>query len=164
MKVNVLLTFTTVLAVFVKTGFSIECYVCNSHYDKSCMHTFVDSQYKQNCSEVRGPEWTACRKSVQYFTITINGVVPEERVVRACAMNFTDEKPCVARTSESGYGHSCHCFEDNCNSAPTSSKSMAAILIFSLFVRYFWFTNYKSVHVLSREICFNNLVLSIYEF
>jgi len=117
------------LIVALKSGYAIECYVCNSgeRYDgEACQSIGNDTRsndFVKNCNvhfPADGLNYTRCRKMVQ-------DVEGEVRVVRSCATWPDPDKPnkCVDRTGTTKIKiHYCECIKDKCNEAISVQASI----------------------------------------
>jgi len=129
-----------VIAACLPFGSAIKCYRCQSLKDPECgkdmpreptaelMKLTVDCSDgdKQNKSTVETSEadkpYTFCRKQLQSVDGRVN-------IIRACGL-VKGDKPCYNAGVSATSVLSCQCFEDYCNTAPTTiSLSLMSLLL-----------------------------------
>ncbi|KAG8230438.1 hypothetical protein J437_LFUL015460 [Ladona fulva] len=129
------------LLVWVRPGSAISCYECNSHNNSKCADEVLPDSLIKNCSEhLKGAHYILCRKIVQTIDFSVNGLLPESRVIRACGWdNSSYSNTCYSRGGFGGRQEVCSCLTDNCNHAPSLSMSPFTYLvpIFSILMYHF---------------------------
>ncbi|XP_043211619.1 protein quiver-like [Amphibalanus amphitrite] len=125
----------TLLLLFfcVTGGLAIQCYECNSRYDRSCGDKFsrtavgmVDCDLKLKGPHLDNMNSTVCRKIVHH----IRG---HQRIVRSCG--WVDDKEVMAgRDCMRKAGtyevmlYYCSCYDDFCNSANDHKMSLLLLV------------------------------------
>jgi len=117
-----------VLSVFLcfHYGSAIRCYNCNSHFQADCGYPHgapLNESYSIECDS----NATRCRKIHQWVDFTEDGLGPDERIVRECGYNQTNERPCYYRQGLGGRMEVCTCYTDDCNTA--SRKGLNDVVI-----------------------------------
>lgn len=121
--------FACIVVMFlcIQQGYSLSCYVCNSHNNGSCADNVPPEKYKQACSSSD----LLCRKIKQVIDFEVNGLHAETRIIRSCGyFNKSLTNYCYQRSGFGGRQEVCACDSDNCNasSAIVASSSLIVAL------------------------------------
>ncbi|XP_018914377.1 UPAR/Ly6 domain-containing protein crok [Bemisia tabaci] len=124
------ITLLLVLAC-VTSGLSIHCFECNSHNDTRCADEKPPDALKKDCSEhLEGSKYTMCRKITQTIEFEVNGLPPDNRVIRTCGWDESNYKnKCYQRSGFGGRQEVCSCSTDYCNAASTSHLAIGSCLV-----------------------------------
>ncbi|XP_042242012.1 uncharacterized protein LOC121879420 isoform X2 [Homarus americanus] len=124
----------TLLGVFVRQGWGLRCWECNSAFDPRCGETHFDSSTLDtvDCNQL---EISHLNTTPIYCRKIIQRIQEEVRTVRGCG--WLQEKKvhaggCYTRTGTKDIMITyCHCEENNCNSGNSVLVSMglAAVLL-----------------------------------
>ncbi|XP_017782658.1 PREDICTED: uncharacterized protein LOC108566997 [Nicrophorus vespilloides] len=119
--------------VCLKTGFALDCYECNSHNDTRCSQDTLPDEMVKSCPKEtkEGKPYILCRKIKQIIDFEVNGLPPDNRVIRSCGWDdSTYKNRCYHRSGFGGRQEVCACEGDKCNSS--SSLLGSATLLMSL--------------------------------
>ncbi|XP_064463522.1 uncharacterized protein LOC135374489 isoform X2 [Ornithodoros turicata] len=122
-----LVLFVFICATHLGTG--LQCYVCNSKYNESCLRN-PSIQYLVNCSDQHGrykenrknSTFTVCR----YMYMNIDG--QEESTDRSCGW-LGNEQECYRTATMSVKSRVCQCSEDGCNTSDVITPSKHLFLV-----------------------------------
>ncbi|KAF2879734.1 hypothetical protein ILUMI_26438 [Ignelater luminosus] len=119
-----------VLFLCVQKGYSLECYVCNSHNDTECSNTVPPERFKVSCRADKNE--TMCRKIKQVIDFEVNGLPPDSRIIRSCGwFNKSLTNYCYQRSGFGGRQEVCACNDkDLCNASNTLIVSYTFVLAF----------------------------------
>ncbi|XP_046568787.1 uncharacterized protein LOC124277166 [Haliotis rubra] len=124
MKISVFLPTVTLLLMFlIEEGLGLQCHVCNSFLSESCAGALtMESDTLTTCTN-----GTACRKIEQevYYDEQY-----DTRIIRQCGYEENPPLTCISRSGTYRYKvQYCHCNEDGCNSAVTSTISVTMLFL-----------------------------------
>ncbi|XP_028029301.1 uncharacterized protein LOC114242372 [Bombyx mandarina] len=114
------------LCGFVEQGQAIVCYQCNSHNDSRCIMEDLPDTLRQPCKSTD----TMCRKISQVVEFEMNGMPPDNRVIRGCGWDESNYKGrCYQRSGFGGRQEVCSCLTDGCNSASLPVMGTTVMLL-----------------------------------
>lgn len=118
-----------VMCALVGEGSAIQCYECNSHNDSRCMLSKLPESLKKDCSEHPNHQYTMCRKIKQIIEFEVNGMPPDNRIIRGCGWDDSSYKGrCYQRSGFGGRQEVCSCLEDNCNTGATQVAALSLLM------------------------------------
>jgi len=122
--------FLALLALTFQSVSAISCYKCNSKTDAGCDTTPPSSKYMMECGELKeGSKYDRCRKIDQWVDKEMEGMKPNQRVIRDCGWGQgDDERTCYYRAGFGGRQNVCTCQSDNCNGASNIASTAFAII------------------------------------
>ncbi|XP_072399701.1 UPAR/Ly6 domain-containing protein crok [Diabrotica undecimpunctata] len=130
-----------VAVICVQKSSAISCYDCNSVNDKRCLgdeNNKLTDDMKKPCPERKGKPYSLCRKIKQVIDFEVNGLQPDNRVIRTCGYEDSAyNNKCYQRSGFGGRQEVCACESDDCNSSSTIFASLS--LTFSVLLMKLYF-------------------------
>uniref|UniRef100_A0A6P7FC06 Uncharacterized protein LOC114326720 n=1 Tax=Diabrotica virgifera virgifera TaxID=50390 RepID=A0A6P7FC06_DIAVI len=130
-----------VVVICVQKSSALSCYDCNSVNDKRCLgdeNNKLTDDMKKPCPERKGKPYSLCRKIKQVIDFEVNGLQPDNRVIRTCGYEDSAyNNKCYQRSGFGGRQEVCACESDDCNSSSTMFASLS--LTFSVLLMKLYF-------------------------
>jgi len=151
-----------VLFLCLQNGFGLMCYECNSHNDTRCAMEDLPDELIKPCAHREGKPFSLCRKIKQIIEFEVNGLPPDNRVIRGCGWDdSTYKNRCYHRSGFGGRQEVCACDADKCNGSSTIYASVSLLLgMFALLKISLWMrpsaqkhcTDFKTISGIVRLI------------